>query len=110
MTIVTDHSICRPSGASLPNRRDDVWRVAFSRDGKRIVTGSGDNTARLWTPKPAVLPAPDQRVKRRRLCSGQCPRMGWSGRAPALPATQTGNWAAKTKEYAGCDQHESLVR
>ena len=24
--------------------------------------GSGDNTARLWTPRPAVLPAPDLRI------------------------------------------------
>ncbi|MBW4572272.1 MAG: AAA-like domain-containing protein [Tolypothrix carrinoi HA7290-LM1] len=26
-----------------------VWRVAFSRDGKMVATGSGDNTVKLWT-------------------------------------------------------------
>jgi len=30
-----------------------VYSAAFSPDGKRIVTASRDNTARLWTPRPA---------------------------------------------------------
>jgi streptogramin lyase len=32
----------------LAGHTDSVWAVAFSPDGTRILTGSGDNTARLW--------------------------------------------------------------
>ena len=36
VTIVTDHSICRPSGGVFAQpHKDDVWRIAFSRDGRR---------------------------------------------------------------------------
>jgi WD40 repeat protein len=41
---------------------DDVWRAAFSREGERIVTGSGDKTARLWIPSPASKSASRSRA------------------------------------------------
>ena len=34
---------------------------------------------------------------------------GWSGRAPALPASQTGNGAPKTKEHAMSQKHNSKI-
>jgi WD40 repeat protein len=36
----------------LEGHRGPVWRVAFSPDGKRVVTGSSDNTARVWDTPP----------------------------------------------------------
>jgi Tol biopolymer transport system component len=44
----------------LLGHRGSVWSVAFSPDGKRMVTGSSDNTARVWdlsgaTPTATVL-------------------------------------------------------
>ena len=33
---------------SLHGHESDVWCVAFSPDGRTVVTGSGDKTARLW--------------------------------------------------------------
>jgi WD40 repeat protein len=35
-----------------------VNRVAFSPDGKTVLTASSDGTARLWTPPPPVRGAP----------------------------------------------------
>jgi len=37
-----------PIGEPLTGHADGVWSAAFSPDGKRIVTASWDNTARLW--------------------------------------------------------------
>jgi WD40 repeat protein len=34
--------------ATLAGHTDQVTAVAFSPDGTRVLTGSGDNTARLW--------------------------------------------------------------
>jgi hypothetical protein len=34
--------------ATLAGHTGPVWEVAFSPDGKRVLTGSDDNTARLW--------------------------------------------------------------
>ena len=44
-----DAATGKPIGRPLPHR-NDVVAVAFSPDGKRIVTGSMDQTARLWEP------------------------------------------------------------
>jgi WD40 repeat protein len=37
-----------PGQKDLPGHQDAVLSVAYSRDGKRLLTGSYDNTARLW--------------------------------------------------------------
>ncbi len=39
----------------LTGHTDSLFSVAFSRDGRRIVSGSEDTTLRLW-PGPAGLP------------------------------------------------------
>ena len=35
-------------GGTLAGHTDDVTAVAFSSDGKRVVTGSADKTAKVW--------------------------------------------------------------
>ncbi|MGH7192517.1 MAG: protein kinase family protein, partial [Candidatus Saccharimonadales bacterium] len=35
-------------GRPLPGHRAALWTLAISRDGRWLVTGSGDQTARLW--------------------------------------------------------------
>ena len=35
-----------------------VWSATFSPDGTKVVTGSWDNTARIWDPACATLLAP----------------------------------------------------
>ncbi len=37
---------------TLPTHDNAVYAAAFSRDGQRLVTASGDNTARVWTAFP----------------------------------------------------------
>jgi WD40 repeat protein len=33
---------------TLKGHADQIWRVSFSPDGKRIVSGSDDNTLKVW--------------------------------------------------------------
>lgn len=40
--------LCRLDLLTLPGHNAGVWSVAVSPDGKRIVTGSADHTARIW--------------------------------------------------------------
>jgi WD40 repeat protein len=34
--------------STLSGHTDDIWSAAFSKDGKMLITGSKDNTARVW--------------------------------------------------------------
>jgi len=36
----------------LRGHRSFVWSVAFSPDGTRLVSGSGDGTVRVWDARP----------------------------------------------------------
>ncbi len=54
----------RASPSDSPCRIDEaVWAVAFSPDGKTVLTGNADKTARLWdvaTGRPIGLPLTHQ--------------------------------------------------
>ena len=45
---VWDAATGQPVGAPLNGHTDEVTSVAFSPDGKRIVTGSDDKTVQVW--------------------------------------------------------------
>jgi WD40 repeat protein len=52
-TVALRYLVARAEEALVPklpafHHDDRVWSVAFSPDGKRVVTGSADRTARLW--------------------------------------------------------------
>ena len=47
-----DLSGATPAATVLEGHREGVYSVAFSPDGKRVVTGSFDNTARVWVTPP----------------------------------------------------------
>src|SRR5207249_8194343 len=42
-----DAATGQPLGQTMEHQ-GDVWAVAFSPDGKRLLTGSGEGIARLW--------------------------------------------------------------
>ena len=50
-----DATTGQPIGPPLMGHESAVWNVAFSPDGKRIVSSSKDTTLRLW-PAPKVWP------------------------------------------------------
>jgi WD40 repeat protein len=43
--------MCLILGQPLQHEKD-VWHADFSPDGKRVVTASGDGTARVWEAAP----------------------------------------------------------
>ena len=42
------HRVGVPDAATHAGHTDEVWSVAFSPNGKRIASGSADNTLRVW--------------------------------------------------------------
>jgi uncharacterized protein with WD repeat len=55
---VGDLSGATPAATPLEGHRGPVTSVAFSPDGRRVVTGSGDNTARVWETPPVEILIP----------------------------------------------------
>lgn len=49
-----------PQAPLVGHMLEEVKSVSFSPDGERIVSGSGDNTLRLWEVEEQVAPAPSQ--------------------------------------------------
>ena len=50
--LVSDLSGATPAATPLEGHRGPVTSVVFSPDGWRVVTGSSDNTARVWETPP----------------------------------------------------------
>jgi len=49
---------------TLKGHSDTIWSVAFSTDGQRIVTGSDNNTAKVWNAATAQQVAAWQEEER----------------------------------------------
>ena len=43
------HAEPRRWAVALHGHEDGLWALAISPDGRRLVTGGSDNTARVWT-------------------------------------------------------------
>ncbi len=48
------HRLCHSELLMLTGHTHPVWSASFSPDGSRIVTGSGDKTAKVWDAKSGV--------------------------------------------------------
>jgi WD40 repeat protein len=45
--------LCHLDLMTLKGHKEPIWSIAFSPDGKRIVTGSTDKTAKIWDSETA---------------------------------------------------------
>ena len=83
---------CQPIGLTLKGHTGKVQSVAFSPDGTRIVSGSADNTLRLW-PVPTDLPGElckklTRNMSRREWRDWVSPDIGYEIQCPGLPIPQ----------------------
>jgi WD40 repeat protein len=95
----------------LSGHQGEVLTVAFSEDGEIMLTGSDDNTARLWkiekvhpqedTPTEEPVSALAKRAVRRCLTLGQRERY-FLTREPPLWCIESGLWPYDRVEAMAC--------
>jgi WD40 repeat protein len=78
----------------MTGHRDDVFSVAFSPDGTRIVSGSGDGTVREWPAFPDTVAAMCEKLttnmSHRQWRDWVSPDIGYIQVCPGLPIPADG--------------------